>query len=132
MEAFVAALGPLAGRVMLACVFAYSGYQKLFAATGRAVSSLAGKGIPSATLAAYGAGTFEIVVAFLIITGLKARLAALAAIAYLIVVTWVFHWRPALRGDTGQMIQLLKNVGIAGGMLLLVCYGPGRASIDRA
>ena len=132
MSSFLAAAGPLVGRVMLACIFAYSSYLKLFAATGRAVSSLAGKGIPFATLAAFGAGAFELVVAVLLVTGLKTRLAAAAAIAYLVVVTWIFHWRPALRGDAAQMIQLMKNVGLAGGMLLVVCFGPGRASIDRA
>jgi putative oxidoreductase len=131
MARFLATLGPLLGRVLLAAIFVFSGYQKLFGATGRAASSIAGKGIPFATVAAYAAGTFELVLALLLVLGLKARLAALAGVVYLLVVTWFFHWRPALRGDLAQMIHLLKNLGLAGGMLLLTSHGPGPASIDR-
>lgn len=131
MSRFLSSAGPLLGRVLLAGIFGFSGYLKLFGATGRTVSSIAGRGIPSATLVAYGTGAFELLAAFLLVIGLKARLAAVATIAYLVVVTWVFHWRLALRGDVAQTIQVLKNAGLAGGMLLLASYGPGPASIDR-
>ncbi len=130
MQAALAALAPLLGRLLLSAVFFYSGYYK-FAATGRTASSIAGHGLPFATAAAYGAGAFELTVAILIALGLRARAAALATLGYLIVVTWMFHWHPALRGDHGQMLQLLKNAGIAGGMLLLASHGPGSASVDR-
>ncbi len=130
MSAALATLGPLLGRLLLSAIFAYSGYQK-FAATGRAASSIAGHGLPFATAGAYAAGAFELTVALLLALGLKARGAALAAVGYLLVVSWVFHWHPALRGDHGQMLQLLKNAGLAGGMLLLASHGPGNASVDR-
>ncbi len=130
MRAALATLGPLLGRLLLSCIFFYSGYQK-FASTGRAASSIAGHGLPFATAAAYAAGAFELAVALFVALGLKARGAALAALAYLVVVSWIFHWHPALRGDHGQMLQLLKNAGLAGGMLLLASHGPGSASIDR-
>jgi putative oxidoreductase len=131
MARFLATFGPLAGRVLLSAIFFFSGYQKLFGASGRAASSLAGRGIPYATVAAYTAGAFELVAALLLALGLKARFTALALVLYLVLVTWVFHWRPALRGDAGQMIQLLKNAGLMGGMLLLASHGAGPASIDR-
>ena len=130
MSAALATLGPLLGRLLLSGIFVYSGYQK-FAATGRAASSIAGHGLPFATAGAYAAGAFELTVALLLALGLKARSAALAALGYLVVVSWIFHWHPALRGDHGQMLQLLKNAGLAGGMLLLASHGPGNASIDR-
>jgi putative oxidoreductase len=130
VQAALATLAPLLGRLLLSGIFFYSGYFK-FAATGRAASSIAGHGVPFATAGAYAAGTFELVVAVLIALGLKTRAAALAALAYLVVVTWIFHWHPAVRGDHNQMLQLLKNAGIAGGMLLLASHGPGTASVDR-
>lgn len=130
MAAFLATLGPLAGRLLLAAIFAFSGYQK-FAAHGRAASSIAGHGLPFASASAYAAGVLELAIALLLSLGLRARAAALGAFAYLLVVSWVFHWQPALRGDPGQLIQLLKNLGLAGGMLLLATHGPGSASIDR-
>ena len=130
MQAALATLSPLLGRLLLSGIFFYSGYQK-FAAIGRAASSIAGRGLPFATAGAYAAGAFELTVAILIALGLRARAAALAAVVYLVVVSWIFHWHPALRGDHGQMLQLLKNAGIAGGMLLLASHGPGSASVDR-
>jgi len=130
VQSALAMLGPLLGRLLLSGIFFYSGYQK-FASTGRAASSIAGHGLPFARVGAYGAGAFELLVALLLALGLKARGAALAAFCYLVVVSWIFHWHPALRGDHAQMLQLLKNAGLAGGMLLLASHGPGTASIDR-
>ncbi len=130
MSPTIAALGPLGGRLLLSAVFFYSGYQK-FAATGRAASSIAGRGLPFATAGAYAAGAFELTAALLLVFGLKARLAALAAFGYLAFVSFLFHWHPAMRGDHAQLLQLLKNAGIAGGMLLLASHGPGTMSLDR-
>ena len=130
MTQLTAAVGPLLGRLLLSGIFFYSGFQK-WTATGRAASAIAGRGLPFATAGAYGAGAFEIACAVLLALGLKARLAALALFAYLVAVTWLFHWHPAVRGDHAQMLQVLKNAGIAGGMLLLSSHGPGSASVDR-
>lgn len=131
MAPSLAALGPLIGRLLLSAIFLYSGFQK-FAATGRAASSIAGRGLPYATAGAYAAGAFELTAALLLVFGLKARHVALAAFAYLVFVSWLFHWHPAMRGDHAQMLQLLKNAGIAGGMLLLASHGPGSMSLDRS
>jgi putative oxidoreductase len=130
VAAALAALGPLLGRLLLAAIFFYSGYQK-FAATGRAASSIAGHGLPYATAAAYAAGAFELAAGLLVALGLKARAASVALVVYLVVVTYLFHWHPAMRGDHAQMLQVLKNAGLAGGFLLLASHGPGPASIDR-
>ncbi|GEJ57632.1 DoxX family membrane protein [Anaeromyxobacter diazotrophicus] len=130
MTSFLAALGPLLGRLLLSGIFFYSGFQK-WTATGRAASAIAGRGLPFATAGAYAAGALELGCAALLALGLKARAAALVLFAYLAAVSWLFHWHPALRGDHAQMLQLLKNAGIAGGMLLLASHGPGRASLDR-
>jgi putative oxidoreductase len=130
MQRALATVGPLLGRVLLSGVFLYSGYLK-FVATGRAASSLAGRGFPYATPAAYAAGTFEVVAALLLVFGLRARAAAWAVVLYLALVTYLFHLPGALRGDVAQTLQLLKNAGLAGGMLLIATHGPGPFSADR-
>ena len=131
MTPFLAALGPLLGRLLLAGVFFSSGFQK-WTAPGRAASAIAGHGLPFATAGAYGAGAFELVAAVLLALGLKSRAAALVCVVYVAVVSWVFHWHPALRGDHAQVLQLLKNAGIMGGMVMLASHGPGSASVDRS
>ncbi len=127
----LAALGPLVGRLLLSGLFLYSGYSK-FTAIGRTAAAIAGRGLPYATALAYAAGTLEVALAVLVAVGLRARAAALAGVAYVALVTWLFHWHPALRGDHAQLLQVLKNAGLAGGLLLLASFGPGPASIDRS
>ena len=129
MQAIVTALGPLVARLLLAALFVYSGYGKI-SAPGPTAARLAGRSFPLATTGAYAAAFFELAVSALIVLGLKARSAALAAIVYVAVVSWLFHWQPALDGDRGQVVQLLKNASLAGGLLLLALHGPGRASVD--
>ena len=129
MSRFVAAAGPLLARLLLSGIFVYSGYQKL-AATGRAASSIAGKGLPFASTLAQVAGVFELAVALVLVLGLKARAAALATVAYLAVVTWLFHWHPALRGDHAQMLNVLKNGAIAG-RLAAARHLRARAGVHR-
>jgi putative oxidoreductase len=131
MTQLLAALGPLFGRLLLSVIFFYSGFQK-FTFPGRAASSIARLGLPFATGGAYAAGAFEIACAVLLAIGLKARFAGLALFAYLVVVSWLFHWHSALRGDHGQMIHLLKNASLAGGMLLVASHGPGNVSVDQS
>lgn len=131
MPQLLAALGPLFGRLLLSGIFFYSGFQK-WTATGRAASAIAGHGLPFATAGAYAAGAFELAAAVLLALGLKARAAALACVVYLAIVSWIFHWHPALRGDHAQLLQLFKNAGIMGGLMLLASHGPGTASVDRS
>ncbi len=130
MEAALAKVGPLVSRVLLSAIFFYSGYQKL-ARPGRVAANIAGRGLPFATAGAYGASVFELLVGAAVVVGLRARAASVAVIVYLVVVTYLFHWQPAVRGEAQQMLQVLKNAGMAGGFLLLATHGPGPASLDR-
>lgn len=130
MPQLLTALGPLLGRLLLSGIFFFSGFEKLVA-TGRAAARIAGRGLPYATSAAYAAGAFELAAGLLLALGLKTRLTALALVLYLALVSWLYHWPMALRGDHVQMNQLLKNAGLMGGMFLLASFGPGSASVDR-
>jgi putative oxidoreductase len=126
----LAALGPLVARLLLSSIFLYSGWTKL-TATGRAAAAIAGHGLPFATAGAYVAGIAEVLGGVALVLGLKARAASIAFVVYLVIVTYVFHWHPAWHGDRQQLLNVLKNAAIAGGMLLLANHGPGPASVDR-
>lgn len=123
----------LLGRIVLAFMFVYSGYGKLTGFDGT-VGYIASKGLPMPQVLAGIAILIELGGGLLIVFGLKTRWAAVAFIAFLLVITPIFHnfWAAPTEQMMGQQINFMKNVSILGGMLLLLGFGPGRYSVDKA
>jgi putative oxidoreductase len=121
----------LAGRVLLALIFIISGYGKIGGYAGTA-GYMASKGMPMVEVLLPLTILVELGGGLLLAIGWKARWAAAALFLFLIPVTLVFHnpagLAPAEAGQ--QMINLLKNVSIMGGMLGLFAFGPGGFSLD--
>lgn len=122
----------LAGRVLLATIFVVSGFGKITGFEGTA-GYMASKGMPMPQLLLAGAIVVELVGGLLLVAGWKARWAALAIFLFLIPATLVFHNPAGLDAQAaqGQMIHLMKNLSIMGGMLLVAAFGPGAWSVDR-
>lgn len=116
-------LAPPVGRILLASVFLLSGMSKIsaFAATQGYMESV---GLPGFLLAPTIA--FEIFAAIAIIVGAYARIAAFLLAGFSLMTAFVFHFNFA---DQIQTIMFLKNISIAGGLLLLVSAGPGAFSL---
>ncbi|UQY97983.1 DoxX family protein [Stenotrophomonas maltophilia] len=70
---------------------------------------------------------FEIGSGLCILFGFQTRLVAIVLAGFSLVTAFVFHHN---LGDATQQIMFLKNLGLAGGFLLLACTGAGRYSID--
>jgi putative oxidoreductase len=121
----------LAGRILLALIFIISGYGKITGFAGTA-AYMASKGLPFADVLLVLTILVELGGGALIALGWKARWAAGVVFLFLIPVTLVFHNPAGLDAAQAQqqMIQLLKNASIMGGMLGLFAFGPGRFSID--
>jgi putative oxidoreductase len=123
----------LLGRILLAVMFVISGYGKLTGFDGTA-GYIASKGLPMPQVLAGVAVLIELVGGLAIILGWKTRWAALAIIVFLLVITPIFHnyWAAPPEQMMGQQINFMKNLSILGGMLLLLGFGPGRISVDKA
>jgi putative oxidoreductase len=123
----------LFGRVLLAAMFVISGYGKIAGFEGTA-GYIADKGLPLPQVLAAFAILIELGGGLAILLGWKTRWAALAVAVFLIVITPIFHayWAAAPAEMMGQEINFMKNVSILGGVLLLLGFGPGRYSVDRA
>ena len=121
---------PLVGRSLLALIFLMSGFGKIVGFGGTA-SYMASFGMPMVPLMLPLAIVVELAGAAMIIAGFQARLGALALIGFTVVATLVFHrfWTLTGMDATMQQIQFLKNLGLIGGLLLIVTFGPGRLSL---
>lgn len=84
------------------------------------------QGVPGILLPAVIA--LEIIVPMMLVVGWHTRLAAIGLALFSLAAAVLFH---ADFGDQVQMIMFLKNIAIAGGLLILAAHGAGALSLDR-
>lgn len=120
----------LAGRILLALIFVLSGFNKITGFDGTA-AYMASAGLPFTKVLLVLTIAVELGGGLLIMLGWKARWVALVVFLFLIPVTLVFH-NPAADPAQAQqqMVHLLKNLAIMGGMLHLFAFGAGAWSVD--
>lgn len=116
----------LLGRGLLAVIFIIAGWNKIAGYDGT-VSYMQAFGLPALLLPLVIA--LELGGGLALLAGVLARWAALALALFSIAAAVIFH---SNFGDQMQMTMFLKNIAIAGGLLLVFAYGPGRLSLfDR-
>lgn len=131
MDTTVQNTAALIGRILLALIFIISGVGKITGYAGTA-GYMASAGLPLVAVLLPLSILVELGGGLLIALGWKARWAAAVIFLFIIPVTLVFHNPAGLdpAAAQGQMINLLKNVSIMGGMLGLFAFGPGGFSLD--
>jgi putative oxidoreductase len=114
----------LAARILLAAIFFMAGVSKIgaYAATQGYMES---QGIPGMLLPAVIG--LEIIGPVLLVIGWQTRPVALALAGFTVVTAFVFHLNLE---DQMQAIMFMKNLAIAGGLLLLFSHGAGGLSMD--
>jgi putative oxidoreductase len=120
------------GRVALVAIFIWSGLNKLMSPAGMN-AMLAGKGFPQPMLFTYLAGSVELLLGLLVAVGWKTRLAAAGLVAFTIAATLIAHnfWDMTGQARTMNQIHFMKNLSIAGALLMLMAAGAGRYAVDR-
>ena len=114
----------LLGRVLLSAIFILGGYGKLMnpaGTVGYMKSALIP--LPSPGLLVWGVIALELLGGLAILFGVLSRSAAVLLAGFTLVAAVLFHWKPA---DQIQHIMFMKNLAIAGGLMLLAANGPGR------
>ena len=120
----VGATAALVGRLLLAALFLLEGWSKL-RGYGPAAAYMERFSVPALLLPA--AIAVELVGGLLLAVGWQTRCAALALAIFCIVAAFMFHLNFA---DRNQVLHFEKDLAIAGGLLVLFAFGPGRFSID--
>jgi putative oxidoreductase len=118
---------PFAGRLLIGLPFAMSGLGKL-GAYGATTQMIAAVGLPVPPLAFAVAVAVELGGGLLLIAGWQTRLVASALAIFAVATALSFHSNFA---DQNQMIHVLKNVMLAGGLLQIVAFGAGALSLDN-
>lgn len=118
---------PAIGRLLLAAIFLLSGVGKI-AAPDATIGYIAAMGLPLPTLGYIVAIAVEIGGGLALALGFQTRIVALALALFSVVTGLIFHHAI---GDQNQMIHLLKNFAMAGGLLQVVAFGAGAYSLDN-
>ena len=123
-------LAPL-GRLLLASLFIYAGYTKLFVFGPEGTAQFFVKaGAPIPEISNWIAIIVELIGGIMILIGLQARWVALVLAIWCVATAFGFHLpASAMMHD---MNHFYKNLAIAGGLLYVVAYGAGRLSVDHA
>jgi putative oxidoreductase len=124
-------LAVLVARIALSAIFLVSGYMKLSNPAG-AIGYMSSAGVPDPNTLVYVAGLAEILGGLAILFGFLTRIGALGLIAFLVVANLYFHdfWNLEGAAREAQMVQLMKDLCIAGGLLLIASSGAGQYSRD--
>ena len=121
----------LVARILLAAIFISAGLSKLGGFDGT-VGYIASKGLPLPGLIAVLTIAVEVLGGIAIVIGYKARVAGLLLAIFTLLAGFIFHNFWAVPADQAyiQNIMFMKNLSMAGGLLLLTVFGAGGYSID--
>lgn len=131
-ETYKSYVAPVA-RLLLALMFILAGFGKLTDIQGTA-AYIASGGLPFPTLVAVAVGLFELLGGIALVIGFQARIIGLLMAVFTIGVSVAFHPYWSVPAEQQYITQLLfmKNMSVAGGMLLLSALGAGPLSVDAA
>ncbi|HEY6257354.1 MAG TPA: DoxX family protein [Xanthobacteraceae bacterium] len=115
-----------AGRVLLSAIFLLAGFSKL-AAPVATIGYISSAGLPLAPLGLAIAILVEIGGGLALVAGYRTRTAAAILAIFTIATALAFHSNLA---DQNMFIHFFKNIAMAGGLLQIVAFGPGRLSLD--
>jgi putative oxidoreductase len=113
------------GRILLALMFLLAGLNKISGYAGMQ-GYMESMGVPGALLPLVIA--LEVLGGIMLILGWHTRLTAFLLAGFTLLATLIFH---SNLGDQTQMLFFMKNLSIAGGLLLVVSHGAGPYSIDN-
>jgi putative oxidoreductase len=115
----------IASRILMSQIFILSGFSKIMAYTATqaymAKMGVPGELLPVVIAVEFGGG-------LLLLLGFQTKIVSFLLAGFCIVTAAMAHNNLA---DQEQMINFVKNLAMAGGLLMFTQYGAGAMSIDR-
>jgi putative oxidoreductase len=121
----------LAARILMAILFLVAGIGKIGGFAGTA-GYIASKGLPLPQLGAVIAIVVEVGGALALLAGFQTRLVAFVMAIFTIATGLFFHnfWALPPEQVNLNQIMFMKNLSIAGGLLMMSAFGAGATSLD--
>jgi putative oxidoreductase len=121
----------IVGRFLLALMFVLAGLSKFGNLQGTA-AYIASGGLPLGGLLAPVVAATELLLGLALMLGWQARWAALGLALFTFAASLLFHKFWAVPADQAfvQQLMFMKNLAVAGGLLLVFSFGAGPGSLD--
>ena len=114
------------GRLFISLLFLIEAVRKFFD-PDMSMIYMSDHGVPEILF--YPSIAFEIIVPLLLIVGYKTRIVASLLALFVLTVSLIFHTHHILE-DGIQLVILLKNISIIGGLLIVIANKPQICSVD--
>lgn len=111
----------LIGRVLLSVLFIVAGFGKLTGGAEGLSGMLGGMGLPQPLAIAYLVGLCELVGGICVLIGFQVRIVGILLALFCLFTGYIAH--------IGEPTALMKNIGLAGGFLLLAANGAGAYAV---
>lgn len=119
-------------RVLLSLIFITSGVNHILN-WGATIAYMRGAGVVLPEILLPVAIVFLLAGGFSVLVGFHARLGALVLILFLVPTTLIFHdfWNLQSPAEIQrETISFIKNIGLLGGLLLIMGFGSGKFSLE--
>lgn len=117
---------PLAARICLCLIFLKAGISHLLEFNST-VLMMTSNGLPIANILLFFTVLFQLLGGLSLLLGYQVKSGSILLILFLIPATLVFHNPIA---DPNEINDFLKNIGLIGGLLMVIYTGAGALSID--
>lgn len=116
----------LAARICLCLIFLKAGISHIIGFSGF-TEVISSQGLPLAPLLALGTVVFQVLGGISLLLGYQTKIGSILLILFLIPASLMFHNPIA---DPNELNSFLKNIGLIGGLLMVIYAGAGALSID--
>lgn len=126
-------IGSLVGRILIAAIFLKLGFDKIMNFSN-ASAGFGAVGLPLPEVFTVLTIAVEILCGIALVVGFQARWAALILFFfYLILITYRYSNAFIYRAQLNDMLlnDMLRNLAIMGGLLMIASFGPGKLAIDK-
>ncbi|MET0531990.1 MAG: DoxX family protein [Microvirga sp.] len=123
----------LLGRLMIALLFLWSGVFGIVLGWPSAPDMIARRGLPAPTLLGLAAGAVELLAPIALFIPRLEVWAALVLAGYCIATAVLFHdyWMLEEPARLQQMFHFMKNIALAGALLVIVARSDARSRVGR-